>query len=354
MFELFFKKLLPYILPYKLKVTGVVIFSACLAGIGGWQVSLVKPLFDTGLSPNASGREVFFLAAQLLVLGIFNFPCRFFHFYWLRFIRDRATCSLRSNLFNKLLRLPVSFFNQSKQGQIISRIVNDSDMFAMGFKACIDLIREPLKALVYLGMAFWADWQLTLVILVTAPFLLLIFQITGRRIRQGQGEVQRERGELTHNIAESFGANKVTKAFNLQKFIFGRFNDSQKGFFSAQMKTTFIEEIAHPFVELVGACAFSGVIIFAHYRIQSDAVTVGEFVAFIAALALFMDPIRKFSEANVHLGQAYAASDRLQEIFDLPEEVNQGKVELDDFKQGIFVRDLYFCYGEGDVISVWI
>ncbi len=351
MFELLFKRLLPYILPYKFKVAGVIIFSACLATIGGWQVSLVKPLFDAGLSPTATIGEVAFLAGQLLFLGILNFPCRFFHFYWLRFIRDRATCALRLELFNKLLKLPVSFFNRSKQGQVISRIINDSDRFAMGLKASIDLIREPLKALVYLGMAFWADWQLTAVILAITPFLLIIFGVSGRRIRRNQGEVQKECGELTHSIAESFGANKITKAFNLQKFIFHRFDNSQKTFFSAQMKTTFVEEISHPFVELVGACAFSGVIVFAHYRIQSGAVTVGEFVAFVAALALFMDPIRKFSEANVHLGQAYAASDRLQELFDLPEETDQGKVELAKFEQDIAVRGLTFRYEETDVIK---
>ena len=351
MFDLIFRKLAPYMLPHKFKLMGAVFFSVCLAGISGWQVSLVKPLFDKGLSPGAPREEVLFLAGKLLFLGILNFPCRFFHFYWLRFIRDKAMCKLRSDIFEKLLKLPTSFFTHSKQGKLISNVINDTEIFAMGFKSSIDLIREPLKAIVYLCMAFWADWQLTIVTLVTTPFFLSIFEISGRRVRHHQGLVQKDYGELTHNISESLGAHKLTKAFNLKKFISHRFEFVQKKFFSAQMKTAFIEELAHPLVEIVGVCAFAGVMIFAHHRVQVEAISVGEFIAFIAALGLLTDPIRKFSQANVHLSQAGAASDRLQSIFELPEEPDQGSIELKGFEKHIKVDNLSFSYGEGEVIK---
>ena len=117
------------------------------------------------------------------------------------------------------------------------------------------------------------------------------------------------------------------------------------------MRTTFVEEMAHPFVEVVGAIAFSGVIVFAHYRIQSGETSVGEFVSFIAALALFMDPIRKFSQANVHLSQSQAASDRIHKLLETPEEVDDGQIVEASFKDEIKVDDLTFSYGEGDVLK---
>lgn len=351
MIELVRNKLLPYIAPHKKRAIGAVLLSFILAAIGGLQVSLVKPLFDKGLSPNSTREEALILAAQLLGLGLLNFPCRFFHFYWLRYIMDRATCSVRAEIFTKLLRLPSSFYGKSKQGDLISHILNDTTIFAQGFKASIDLIREPLKAIVYLSMAFWADWQLTIVIFVIAPFLILIFNISGKKVKNNQGNVQTVQGELTHNIAEGISSHKITKAFNLQNFVFSRFSKTQDGFFNAQMKTTFVEEMAHPFVEVIGACAFAGVIVFAHHRIQTGAMTIGEFISFIAALALFMDPIRKFSQANVKLSQARAASERIHGLLNIEEEIDKGSLEVAHFEKGIDVENLSFSYGEGDVIK---
>lgn len=349
--DLFFNKLFPYIRPYKGKVVGALLLSLALAAIGGLQVSLVKPIFDHGLSPNSSREEVYWLAAKLLGLGLLNFPCRFLHFYWLRFIMDRATCSVRAQIFGKLLRLPTSFYSDSKQGELISNMVNDTVIFSSGFKSVLDLIREPLKAAVYLGMAFWADWQLTAVIFVIAPFLILIFSISGKKVKANQGRVQEDIADLTHNITEGLAAHKITKAFNLQKFVFKRFQFSQEKFFNSQMRTTFVEEMAHPFVEVVSAMAFSGVIIFAHHRIQTGALSIGEFVSFIAALALFMDPIRKFSQANVKLSQAHAASERIHYLLGLEEEMDFGRVEVNKLQDKIEVRGLTFSYGEGDVIK---
>ncbi len=351
MFELIKNRLYPYIRPYKGRALSALFLSLILAAIGALQVSLVKPLFDKGLSPDSTREEALILAGQLLALGLLNFPCRFFHFYWLRYITDRATCAVREEIFQKIQYLPSSFFARSKQGELISHILNDTLVFSQGFRAAIDLIREPLKAFAYLAMAFYADWQLTIVIFVIAPFLVLIFGVSGKKVKNNQGNVQTKQGSLTHNIAEGIGAHKITKAFNLQRYVFGRFSRSQESYFDAQMKTTFVEEMSHPFVEVIGAIAFSGVIVFAHYRIQSGATTIGQFVSFIAALALFMDPIRKFSQSNVKLSQSLAASDRIHELLSLPVEDDRGTIEGHIFSDSIEVKNLTFSYGEGDVVK---
>jgi ATP-binding cassette, subfamily B, bacterial MsbA len=350
-YQLVFKNLLPYIRPHKARVVGTILFSFCLAAIGGLQVSLVRPIFDKGLSADGTFEQALILGLQLLGLILLNFPCRFFHFYWIRYIVDRSTLQVRFEIFKKLQKLPCSFYADSKQGQLISNITNDTQIFAQGFKACVDLIREPLKAIVYLGMAFWADWQLTSVILLIAPFLIAIFGISGKKVRKNQAVVQQEHGEMTHDIAEGIGAYKITKAFNLQSFVLGRFQKTQEKFFDAQMRTTFVEEMAHPFVELVGGIAFSGVIIFAHHRISIGAVSIGQFISFITALALFMDPIRKFSQANVKLSQARAASDRIFSLLDLEEEKDFGKIEIKQFSGQIEVKNLTFSYGEGEILK---
>ncbi len=344
------KRLLPYLKPHWSKVVGSLLFSFALAGIKGIQAYLVKPIFDKGLSSSSTFEEALWLAALLLFLGVLNFPCRFFHFYWIRYVVDRATCDIRTQIFSKLQKLPMSFYSTSKQGNLISSMLNDTSMFSQGFRNGIDLIREPVTALVMLVLAFTRDWQLTLVVLAITPLLLMIFQQSGRKIRNNQHHVQEEISQMTHAMSEGISGQKITKAFNLQKYVLGRFERSQDSYFNVQMKTTFVEEMAHPLVELVGALAFSGVIVFAHHRITSGAMSTGDFISFVTALALMMDPIRKFSQANVKLNQARAAGDRIFDLLARPDEKNPGDEELFTFNHDIEVKNLTFSYGEKEVL----
>jgi ATP-binding cassette, subfamily B, bacterial MsbA len=344
------KRLVPYVKPHKGKVIGSILFSFALAGIKFCQAYMVKPIFDKGLSEQASFNEAMILAGILLGLGLLNFPARFFHFYWIRYVVDRATCSVRSEIFKKLQRLPMTFYSKSKQGKLISNLLNDTATFSQGFRGSVDILREPLTAIFMFGLALYRDWQLTLIIILVAPLFVLIFSKSGKKVRRNQGDVQEEASHLTHTIGEGISGYKITKAFNLENFQNHRFEGAQDRFFNSLMKTTFVEEMAHPFVELVGAIAFSGVILFAHHRIHVGGMTTGDFISFITALALLMDPIRKYSQANVKINQALAAGERIFDLLQLPEEVDNGKIESKKFEKSIEVKNLTFSYGEGDVI----
>jgi len=107
------KKLLTYLFPFikpNLKyVIGSVFFSFILAGIKFYQAYLVKPIFDKGLAQNSTFEQALKLALILLGLGILNFPTRFFHFYWIRYVVDKATCTLRTKVYEKVLSSPLQF-----------------------------------------------------------------------------------------------------------------------------------------------------------------------------------------------------------------------------------------------------
>ena len=342
------KKLLPYIVAHKAKVIGALFFSFLLAAVKGGQAYLVKPIFDEGLSPTSTTKDMLILSLSLVGLGLINFPARFLHFYWIRYVVDSATCSIRDRIYSKLQRLPLSFYAKKKQGALISNLLNDTLVFSNGFRGSIDLIREPVTALVMFGIALWRDWQLTLVIATAFPLFVLIFNKSGKKVRGHQGVVQEELSEMTHTAAEGIAGQKVTKSFNLQDYIQKRFSKKQDNFFNAQMKTTFVEEMAHPLVEFVGAMAFAGVIFFAHYRITSGQISTGDFVSFIAALALLMDPIRKYSQANVKLNQARAAGQRIFDILAIPEEKDQGLLTPETLNHSIEFKNVSFSYGDGN------
>lgn len=345
------KVLLPSIKPYWKKAVFAMLFSIPLAAIKGYQTYLVKDVFDKGLTTNSDFNQTLKLAGILFGLGLLNYPLRFFHFYWIRYVVDKATCEMRTKLYDKMQKLPMTFFNKNKQGVLISYAMNDTQVLAQGVRSMIDLVREPLTAVVLLVHAFRMDWQLTMVIFVTAPLFAIIFDKSGKRIRKNIHEVQSSIADMTHNLAEGLSGQKIAKAFNLQNYLVSRFEKSQNNFFVAQMKTTFTEENAHPLVELVGVFAFCGVLLFAHYRINSGALTTGGFISFVTALALIMDPIRKFSQANVKLGQALAANDRLAEIFKLEEEKDTGTIPKMAFENSIEFKNITFGYDEHPVLK---
>jgi len=346
----FSKKIIPYVKEEKVKVIVAILFSFVLAGLKGLQAYLVKPIFDRGLRPDSSLEENIFLVAQLLLIVIVNFPARFFHFYWIRYVVDRATCKIRNKMYRKLQHIPLSFFSESKQGELVSGLLNDTLTFSHGFRAVIDLIREPITAIVMLSLAFSRDWQLTLVIFAAAPLFILIFNRSGFIVRNQQQVVQEKVALMTHVVSEGVVGQKISKSFNLQDYVLNRFDQSQEEYFEAQMKTAKTEEIAHPMVEFVGGLAFSGIILFAHYRIQSGEMTTGDFVSFITAMALFMDPIRKYSQANVKLNQARAAASRIFKLLNEKEEPNSGHIKIQEVKDKITVENLNFSYNKDRLV----
>ena len=236
MFKLI-KVLIPYIKPYWKKAVWAIFFSIPLAAIKGYQTYLIKDVFDKGLSAGSSFDDTLKLAGILFVLGLINYPIRFYHFYWIRYVVDRATCEMRSKLYSKMQKLPLSFFNKNKQGVLISYAMNDTQVLAQGFRSMNDLIREPLTALVLFGQALYLDWQLTTVIIVTAPLFALIFSKSGKIIRKQINVVQENVANMTHNIAEGLSGQKIAKAFNLQPYLVARFDKSQEIFFDAQFPT---------------------------------------------------------------------------------------------------------------------
>ena len=337
------KFLWPYLEPLKRRACISILLSLPLAAIKGAQARMVKYIIDTfnGQSPF---EEAILFAGLLMMLGILNYPCRYFHFYLIRYVVDRATCELRLQIYNKLQKLPLEFFVKQKSGEMVSGVVQDTDVLAQGFRNVVDVIREPITALCMFGLALYSDWQLTLVLIVVAPLFILIFQKSGRLVRDNQTKVQEEMAKMIHNIEEGIQGQKIVKTFNLQEYVSNRFNKVQDSFFKFQMKTTKVEENAHPLVELVGALAFSLVLVFAWYRIHIGAITTGDFLSFVTALALMMDPIRKFSQANVKLNQSKAAMQRIEKILSIKEEVNKGVIQLSKFNKSIELNNLSFRY----------
>lgn len=345
------KLMFPYLRPFWKEALFATVLSFPLAGIKAYEAYLVKDIFDKGFSAGSTFEEARNLAFILIGLGILNYPLRFYHYFGLRQIVDKSTRSIRSEIYRKFQSLPTSYYSSKKQGTLISTIMNDTSVFSEAFKNSLEVIREPITASALLGVAFYHDWQLTLIIFATAPFFIGTFHYTGKRIRRYVGMAQQDIAEMTHIVGEALGGQKIIKAFGLRDYIISRFEKTQDLFIEHRTKSNSAEEHSHPLVELIGSVAFAGVIIFAHHRISTGALTTGGFVSFVAALAMFMDPVRRFSKANAKLNQAKAAAVRIFGLLDVEEEREFENKELKSFDKSIEFKNVSFSYGEGYVLK---
>lgn len=345
------KLMFPYLRPFWKQAVFATLLAFPLAGIKAFEAYLVKDIFDKGFSPDSTSTDAYQLAAILVALGIINYPLRFFHYFGLRQVVDASTRLIRSRIYSKFQSLPAKYFSQQKQGNLISTIMNDTQVFSEAFKNSLEVVREPVTGLALLGVAIYHDWQLALVIFATAPLFILTFHYTGKRIRKYVKMAQQDSADMTHIVGEALGGQKIIKAFGLHEYIIARFEKTQELFLDHRTKSNSAEEHSHPLVELIGSFAFAGVIIFAHQRISSGALTTGGFISFVAALAMFMDPVRRFSKANAKLNQAQAAAVRIFSLLDVPEEPEPALKELTGFNHTIEFKNVTFSYGEGVVLK---
>ncbi len=345
------KLMFPYLRPFWKEAVFASILVLPLSAIKAYEAYLVKDVFDKGFAPGSDFTDARNLALIIIVLGIINYPLRYFHYFTLRMIVDKSTRRIRATIYSKFQHLPAAYFSQQKQGNLISTIMNDTQVFSEAFKNSLEVVREPVTAISLLGVAFYHDWQLTLIIFTVAPLFIVTFHYTGKRIRKYVKLAQGDIAEMTHVTGEALSGQKIVKAFGLKDYIVSRFERTQDKFISHRMKSNSAEEHSHPLVELIGSIAFAGVIIFAHHRINSGALTTGGFISFIAALAMFMDPVRRFSKANAKLNQAQAAAVRIFQLLDVEEEKEEHLEELKEFKSTIEFKNITFSYGEGDILK---
>lgn len=345
------KLMFPYIRPFWKQAVFAALLALPLSAIKAYEAFLVKDIFDKGFSPDSTFEDARNLALILIGLGILNYPLRYYHYFGLRQVVDKSTRNIRSKIYQKFQVLPAKYYSQQKQGTLISTIMSDTSVFSEAFKNSLEVIREPITAISLLGVAFYHDWQLTLIIFATAPLFIITLHFSGKRIRKYTSKAQQANGEMTHIVGEALGGQKIVKAFGLQDYIIQRFEKFQELLLSHRMKSNSAEEISHPLIELIGSFAFAGVIVFAHHRITSGELTTGGFISFVAALAMFMDPVRRFSKANAKLNQAQAAATRIFALLDVKEEPSVNLKDLQEFKSTIEFKNITFSYGEGVVLK---
>lgn len=297
-----------------------------------------------------SGSQALILSCSLVVvLFALRYTFTRGQIFYLSEAANRLSADLRKRMFGKLIRLPVSYFNDRRSGAIQSVLTNDVNVYQGAVAVIKDSAEGPIKAIVAFGSIFFIQWQLACVAILLIPGMVTIIQRNSRRLKVAQNEVQVDLASVSATTLEVLQGTRVVKAFGAEQRVETDYRSLVDKSLDSQMKSVSLIANLRPMVELLGAVGLAVVFYFAGLLAKRGELQVSE----IAALLVAMDTINQGFKALGNVSNTYAgveaASNRIySQILDV-EEAHEtlGGVIPTNVKGQIEFRDVSFNYPDG-------
>ncbi|WP_226895070.1 ABC transporter ATP-binding protein [Luteolibacter marinus] len=262
---------------------------------------------------------------------------------------------IQQSVFVKLQKLPLGFFSGRKTGDLISRVITDSNLL-QGVVTTIsnDLIKQPLTliaALCYLGVESWKSREsfFLLICLLSIPIAVLPVRKLGKRLMRKAAAMQREAGDNSAVLAETLGATREIRAFNLEDMMGRRFLDGIARWTKFHLKVVKYRYMSPPLIEFISA----GVVAVGLGYAASRGFTLEQFLPLVLALYMCYDPMKKLGEIHNRLKQGEASLDRLEVILKAEEGVTDpaDPVTLPPVTGRVNFRGVSFSYGDNPALN---
>ncbi len=343
-----FRRILSFLEPYKAWVLLALVLSILGAYLGPLRPKLVQLAIDNYIV--ASDREglqrmivLLFgvLVAEAVVSALTS--------YLTQWVGQHAIFDLRSRVFRHIQRLPLSFFDKTPVGRVITRTTNDVEALNDVLSAGVVTILGSLLRLVFI-LYFMASLDTTLAALALAVLPIMVYAtfLFRRKVRDAYRETRRQVARLNAFLQEHVTGMDIVQVFNRQKEELRRFDSVNEDHRRVQIKTIFYFALFWPSVDIIASLALGLVIWFGGLRALAGPLTLGVLVAFIQYVRQFFEPIRNLSDQYNTLQSAMAASERIFGVLDLdialPED--DDPVPLTGIEGRIEFQNVWFSYDE--------
>ncbi|PNK59719.1 lipid A export permease/ATP-binding protein MsbA [Psychrobacter sp. FDAARGOS_221] len=338
-------RLLKYVKPYwwaiLLTILGFAINSATEIGIA----KLIQFITDAINTGTQSQRNLFpFLIVVLFSIRGFG---TFLGNYFSALISRNLVYQLRVEVFDKLLRLPNSFFLENPSGTISSKLIFDVEQVtAASTDSLKTLLRDGLTVVALMGYLLYSNWRLTLILFLVLPPILWLIQKASKRYLNLSIGIQKTMGDVSHITNEIIGGYQVVKNYGGQSYEQKRFERASLDNLKQGMKIVVTNSINTPAVQLLMASALSIVIWLALRPEVIVNTTAGEFIAYLTAAGLISKPVRSLTDVNQKLQRGIAAGQSIFALLDELEEDDSGAI-LDEVKGEIVFDQVAVQYPDG-------
>lgn len=347
-----FRRLLTYLTPYKSRFFIASICMLIVSGSAGAAAMIIQPILDDIFIKKD---EDMLTLLPLAVVGIYmaRGVGRYFASSIMQVIGQMAVRDIRNELISRLMALSPRFFSSNRTGQIMSRVTNDVQLIQEAVSIVVyDIIREALTMVILFGVVFYRDWQLALIALCVFPFSAALIDQLGRRLRKVAKESQERIADMTALLHEAISGVRVVQAFGMEGYEAKRFEKANEAYFDTLKRTIKINEISSPLLEFIGAIGIAFIIWYGGMQVIEGTTTVGAFFSFLTALFMLFTPISRLSRANNKIQQAMAASTRIFELMDTPNDITNVKnaKTLGTLSREITFDSVSFSYRSEDTV----
>lgn len=311
-------RLIRHVRPYWRQFAGAVAGIVVLAATEPLLPALFKPLLDDSFVAKDTSGLVWMPAAMIAVI-IVRGLAGYVGSVGMAWVSGRVVLDLRGEMFQRLLMLPTTYFDQHPSGTLISKMTFDVTRLTNAATDVLTVIvRDSLILVGLLAWMFYVNWQLSLVTFVVFPATIIIVWIINKRLRRLARSTQRQYGDMTHILQEATEGHRIIKVFGGHKYEMDRFFKSANWVRRFQIKTKMAGAANAPLVQLVVAGGLVIIVYVATQQAVAGQLSVGEFVSFVAAMGLLFAPIKRLTSINEPLQKGLAAS---ESVFALADEI---------------------------------
>lgn len=337
-----YKRLLSYVRPHALILFASFIGYAIYAATQAGAAQLAGYLGETVVNPEPHRVVIVSIAPFFIALaqGIGQFMGS----YSMTWVAQEIVYRLRNDVFGHVLRLPQSEYNNNASGRIMSKIIFDAQQItSAGTDALIVMLREGLTVIGLLTFLLYQNWKLTLILLIAAPLVGLVVNLTSKRFRHISRRIQGSMGNITQFLGEAIEGNQAVKIFGGQKLEADRFHSVSRRFARQNTKLNASKIGSTVIVQLFVSVAI-GAVTYLYITMMGEDLTVGGFLSYIAAAGMIQKPLKQLTDVNVKIQRGVTGAASLFELMDRPEERDQGDQELPRTDGNIEFRDVSFGY----------
>ncbi|PSU24387.1 lipid A ABC transporter ATP-binding protein/permease MsbA [Photobacterium kishitanii] len=346
-----YKRLWPYIKIYKAGIIVAVIALIINAAGDTLMLSMLKPLLDKSFGGFDSMDSGFLAMMPIYLVGlmIMRGASGFVSTYCLSWVSGNVVMSLRRELFQHFMKMPVAFFDKEASGALLSRITYDSEQVASATSsALVSIVREGASIIGLMILMFWNSWQLSAILIVIAPIVAISISIVSKRFRKISRSMQEAMGSVTSSAEQMLKGHKVVLSYGGQEVEKHRFDYVSNLMRRQSMKLVSAQAIANPIIQLIASSALVVVLILANTPSLRDSLTPGTFAVVFGAMFGLMRPLKSLTNVTSQFQRGMAACHTLFDLMDLETEKDTGKHEVERVKGDVSVQNVTFTYPTKD------
>jgi subfamily B ATP-binding cassette protein MsbA len=329
-----FKRYWPYIKEYKFFYFLVIIGIILTVSATTATAHIMKPLMDEMFIEKKE--EMLYLIPFGLV-GIYFVKAvgRYIQSVFMQYIGQHIVTRFREMLLSKIISLDMAYLYLNRSGELISRVTNDINRIQYFVANMLpDLLRESLTVIALVGYVIYLNPMLALYSLIVVPLVVYPLIQIAKKLKKYSHRSQNKNADVVTRLTEVFNNSEIIKANATEKFELNRFNIENWKFFKINMKAVYVGDLVSPVMEIIGAAGLAAVIFVGGREVYDGKMTVGEFTAFLTAVGLMFDPVKKVGSIYAKIQDAIAASERIFDVLDTKSRIEYGKTELvDDIKE---------------------